>query len=114
VDLTGRRAAHLSPADEWYLNKLRKTLTQREILGLAYRSSDNISSHSSTQEIPLVREDDVCIHVVGLPASLTKEVAFSGVYGIVDRPTAWRSADSNFEIFEADTKFYHRDQLVPI
>ena len=114
MDLTGRRAARGSPADEWYLKKLRSTLNERETLRLAYRSSDNIASHSSTQEIPIVHEDDVCIHVVGLPASLNKEVAFSGVYGIVDQPREWRSPDSNFEIFEADTKLYHRDQLIPI
>jgi hypothetical protein len=114
VDLYGRRAGRDSPADEWYLNKLRSTFNERETLRLAYRSFDKISSHYSTQETPIVREDDVCIHVVGLPAGLTKEVAFSGVYGIIDQPRAWRSPDSKFEIFEADTKFYHRDQFVPI
>lgn len=114
MDLNGRRAARDPKADEWYLDKLRKTFKERQALGLVCRSSDDISDYSSTQETPIVHEDDVCIHVVGLPAGLTKEVAFSGVYGIVDQPRVWCSPDSNFEVFEADTKFYHRDQFVPI
>jgi len=113
VDLTGRRAAHGSPADEWHLKKLQSTFNEREALGLARRPSEDVSGYSSTQEIPIVHEDDVCIHVVGLPAILTKEVAFSGVYGISEQPPAWHSPDSNFELFEAGTKFYHRDQFIP-
>ena len=67
-------------------------------------------------------EDDVCIHVIGLPASLTAEEAFSDIYGIFEQPKSWTiqlpsSKATHMEIFKTKQKkalLYLRDQLVPI
>jgi hypothetical protein len=79
---TSRYASAL--ADEWNLGKLRNTFKKRYNQGLARDPCKEVPGHLSLQEIPSVREDDVCIHVVGPPATLTKEAAFSGVYGIAN------------------------------
>jgi hypothetical protein len=68
----------------------------------------------SNEIIQLVRPDDVCIHIVGLPATLTKDTAFSSVYGVVDHPQVLHIPNTDLEFFVSDGRFYHRDQLLPI
>ena len=97
--------------DWWFNKKLDETFKRRITLGLARESEDGQSTRSETA---IVQEDDVCIHVIGLPAKLTPEVAFAGVYGVVEQPQTWRIPNTNFELFVADSKLYHRDQLIPV
>jgi hypothetical protein len=66
-----------------------------------------------SQERPLVQDDDVCIHVIGLPGSLTAEKAFSAVFGIFEEPVVWKIPGALFEVFKGKDRFYHRDQRVP-
>lgn len=80
-------------------------------LGLACTINEGHSPASNQNAI--VREDDVCIQVIGLPANLTPEAAFAGIYGVAEQPLAWKIPHTEFEFFVADSKFYHRDQLVP-
>lgn len=69
---------------------------------------------SPDYERPLVRDDDVCVHVIGLPGSLNAEEAFSAVFGIFKEPTVWKIPGTLFEAFPGKDKFYHRDQHVPV
>lgn len=106
----------ISKNDEFYLDKLRRTYKKRGELHLAERSKlqkENSVTHPS-QERSLVRDDDVCIHVIGLPGSLTAEEAFSAIFGIFEERKVWKIPGTLFEVFEGKNRFYHRDQLVPI
>ena len=62
-----------------------------------------------------VQEDDVCIHVIGLPASLSAQEAFSAVFGVFPESKVWKIAGTLLEIFDGGLpgRFYHRDQFVP-
>jgi len=60
-----------------------------------------------------VQDDDVCIHVIGLPGSLTAEMAFSAVFGIFEEPVVWKIPGTLFEVFKGKDRFYYRDQMVP-
>lgn len=82
--------------------------------GSKYRVTSNIQGQTVTEQRAIVQEDDVCVHVVGLPSSLTPEAAFGGVYGVAKKTVAWAVPNSNFELFVTDLQFYHRDQLIPI
>jgi hypothetical protein len=48
-----------------------------------------------------------------LGANLTPQKVFEGVYGLTRPPRAWWIPNTDFELFVADSSFYHRDQLVP-
>lgn len=105
-----------SKPDAFYLDKLHKTYKKREELHLAEKPKQKNPSpitHPS-QERSLVRDDDVCIHVIGLPGSLTPEDTFSAIFGIFEERKVWKVQGTLFEIFEGKDRFYHRDQLVPI
>lgn len=56
----------------------------------------------------------MCIHVIGLPGSLTPQDTFSAIFGIFEEHRVWKIQGTLFEIFEGKDRFYHRDQLVPI
>jgi hypothetical protein len=66
-----------------------------------------------SHERPLVQDDDVCIHVIGLPSLFTAENAFSAVFGIFEEPVVWKIPGTFFEVFEGKDRFYHGDQMVP-
>ena len=97
--------------DVWYTKRLERTFERRLKQGLAIKDSQS-PEHLRGQRA-IVHEDDVCIHVIGLCANLTPEKAFEGVYGLTRPPRAWWIPNTEFELFVADSQFYHRDQLVP-
>ena len=100
--------------DDWFTSRLEKTLEKRLKMGLAHKSNDGGSPQAAESQVAIVREDDVCVQVIGLPAKLTPEAAFAGIYGLAERPLAWQIPNTDFELFVAASKFYHRDQLVPV
>ncbi|KAF7512093.1 hypothetical protein GJ744_002806 [Endocarpon pusillum] len=112
--LTHRTSSH--KGDDFYLDRLRKTYKKRGELHLAEKSKQQNQTSIShpSQEHPLVQDDDVCIHVIGLPASLTAEEAFSAVFGFFEERKVWKIPGTLFEVFQGKNKFYHRDQMVPI
>ncbi|KAJ7150601.1 hypothetical protein C8R46DRAFT_1305150 [Mycena filopes] len=63
---------------------------------------------------PLVRPDEVCIVVIGIPVAHQPEYLFSAIFGIIPPPRQWRNPGGNvqFLISAGKTLFYHRDQLV--
>lgn len=75
-----------------------------------------------THEVPLVRNDDVCIHVIGLPDDLTADKAFSAMFGVLSTTKTWCMPGLSglhateqrplFEFFEGDAELYHRDRLL--
>ena len=101
---------------DFYRDKLRKVYKKRIELHLAevLKSHEKNSTDHFSQVRPLVRDDDVCVHVIGLPGSLAAEEAFSAVFGALEEPNAWKIPGTLFEIFEGKDRFFHRDQLVPI
>ncbi|KAJ7443144.1 hypothetical protein FB451DRAFT_984673, partial [Mycena latifolia] len=75
----------------------------------------------------LVHADEVSITVIGLGGALEPEEIFSGIYGLIPPPQAWRVPDSPIEFFLLPThpgrreahqspsrnvKFYLRDQHI--
>ena len=104
----------MEKGDQWFTSRLEKTFERRLKLGLARETNGGHSSEAAESQIAIVREDDVCIHVIGLPAKLTPEAAFAGIYGLAEQPLAWQLPNTDFELFVAESKFYHRDQFVPI
>lgn len=114
--LSQRVVAVSSKPDKFYLDKLEKTYKKRGELHIAQKpkqQKQKPATHPS-QEQALVRDDDVCVHVIGLPGSLTAEEAFSAVFGIFKEPTVWKIPGTLFEVFAGKDLFYHRDQLVPV
>ena len=100
--------------DKWFNDILERTYRKRLRQGLACATDESQSPEAVSGQSPIVREDDVCIHVIGLPANLTQETAFAGIYGVTKQPQAWQIPNTDFELFVADSEFYHRDQRVPI
>lgn len=102
--------------NDFYQEKLRKVYKKRVELRLAesLQQQEHDSTNSLSQERPLVKDDDVCVHVIGLPGSLTAEETFSAVFGVFQEPNVWKVPGTLFEIFEGRGLLYHRDQLVPI
>jgi hypothetical protein len=110
------------PDDSAFEKKLTTTYKKRAQQKLALSDQNHTSPTSPDHERPLVREDDVCIHVIGLPSWLTAEEAFSAVYGIFEQPKSWTiqlpgTEATLMEIFQTKQKealFYPRDHFVPI
>ncbi|KAJ7182459.1 hypothetical protein C8R43DRAFT_1144473 [Mycena crocata] len=63
----------------------------------------------------LVKDDEVCISVMGLDIELTPKYLFSAIYGIFPPLQKWRLQNVQFFLLgpNESPKFYHRDQLVP-
>src|SRR5205085_12598293 len=70
-------AIHLPQDDKGLLTRLRGTNATQARLKLARPLPERPCPEGPNDEEPIVREDDVCIHVVGLPKELTASVAFS-------------------------------------
>lgn len=105
---------HRPQDDKGLLARLQKTYEKRVKLNLARALSEHPSPAGPSDEEPIVREDDVCIHVVGLPKELTASIVFSAVYGVVNECQSWHIPNTEFEILRAPDVFYYRDQLVPV
>ena len=99
--------------EKWFVDKLRRTFQRREQAGLASWIDPGCPSEAPNQRA-IAHEDDVCIHALGLPENLTPEIAFAGVFGVIDLPEVWQAPATDIELFVADSQFFHRDQLVPV
>lgn len=111
-------ARHSFPArgDVFYADRIAKTHKKREELCITEKIPKK-EGQKYAQGRTFVREDDVCIHVIGLPAELTAQKVFSAVFGIFPEKKVWRIPGTLFEFFESQGhrgRFYHRDQLVPV
>lgn len=91
-----------------FTNKLS---TPKESLPSGFKPCD------PAHETNLVTSDEVSITIAGLATDLTPESVFSGIYGIIPPPNAWRPQGHLVQFFQvplaAQQPFYLRDQLVP-